>query len=137
MEKKNQMESGFRVKNIILIDSAFSRINTVNFNQAAKTSFDIKTDVATSDNTVNVAEEVTLTQSFENREQFHFKVKMIGLFEKIGDTEIQDLETFGKINGAAIIFPYIREHITSIALKAGLGPLILPPINFAKQQPTK
>lgn len=130
------MESGFRVTNIILIDSFFSRINTVDFKNPGKTTFNIQTDVAVNGSNVNVSEEVDLIQEIDDKEQFKFRVKMVGLFERIGSSEI-DLETFGKINGAAIIFPYIREHITAISLKAGLGPLILPPVNFAKQNENK
>lgn len=32
------------------------------------------------------------------------------------------------------MFPYIREHITALSLKAGLGSIILPPINFTGTQ---
>lgn len=57
---------------------------------------------------------------------------MVGVFKRIGDSELIDNEQFGRINGAAIIFPFVREHIANIALKAGLGSLILPPVNFTK-----
>ncbi|MDR1097091.1 MAG: protein-export chaperone SecB [Tannerella sp.] len=30
------------------------------------------------------------------------------------------------------MFPYIREHITNISLKGGIGAIILPPVNFTK-----
>ncbi|XZK49641.1 protein-export chaperone SecB (plasmid) [Clostridium perfringens] len=28
------------------------------------------------------------------------------------------------------MFPYIREHITSVTQKAGIQPIVLPPINI-------
>jgi preprotein translocase subunit SecB len=56
---------------------------------------------------------------------------MLGEFEKIGDV-LMDLESFGKVNGAAIIYPYIREQLSNISLKAGIGNIILPPANFVK-----
>ncbi|NCD10471.1 MAG: preprotein translocase, partial [Negativicutes bacterium] len=37
----------------------------------------------------------------------------------------------GNVNGAAIIYPYIREHLTSLSVKAGVGIILLPPANFA------
>jgi preprotein translocase subunit SecB len=55
---------------------------------------------------------------------------MIGIFEKKGESVI-DLENFGNVNGAAIIYPYIREHLTSLSVKAGVGIILLPPTNFA------
>jgi preprotein translocase subunit SecB len=52
----------------------------------------------------------------------------------LGESILKDFDEFGKINGAAIIFPYIREHITNIFLEAGIGAIILPPVNFTKNQ---
>ena len=56
---------------------------------------------------------------------------MIGEFRLIGETPLAtNLENFGRINGAAIIFPYIREHISSLSIKAGIPPIVLPIVNF-------
>ncbi len=57
---------------------------------------------------------------------------MVGVFEKFGDS-ILDLENFGNVNGAAILFPYIREHLTNLTSKAGLGLIIIPPFNFTNK----
>lgn len=57
---------------------------------------------------------------------------MFGVFMKIWDSNLMDLKDFGYVNGATIIFPYIREHLTALSSKAGLGLIILPPINFTK-----
>jgi preprotein translocase subunit SecB len=83
---------------------------------------------------VTVAEEATVIQKFQEIEQVKIKVKMVGIFECIGETELHDFEEFGRINGSAIIFPYIREHIANVSLKAGIGAIILPPINFTKNK---
>lgn len=131
------MESGFRIQNLMLLESSFSRINNVDFETTEAPSFNINTSIAVNESIINVLEEVQLVQKSEEKEQFSFKVSMVGIFEQIGESAIKDKELFGRINGAAIIYPYIREHITSIALKAGLGPLILPPVNFANQKVEK
>ena len=81
-------------------------------------------------NQITVTEEVTVSQEIDSVKQFTFFVKMVGVFERIGESLLTDGEKFGRVNGAAIIFPYIREHITALSLKAGLDPIILPPINF-------
>ena len=47
------------------------------------------------------------------------------------------MEEFGRINGASIIFPFLREHIANLAMKAGLGPIMLPPVNFQKLNKNK
>lgn len=38
--------------------------------------------------------------------------------------------SFPKVNAPAIAFPYLRSLISTITLQAGLGPVILPSINF-------
>jgi preprotein translocase subunit SecB len=54
------------------------------------------------------------------------------IFERTGESPLTDFEEFGKVNGAAIIFPFIREHIMNMSLKGGIGAVILPPLNFTK-----
>jgi len=56
---------------------------------------------------------------------------MAGVFEKSGNSTL-NLEQFGQINGAAIIYPYIREHLSSLSAKAGLGLIFIPPVNLTK-----
>lgn len=94
----------------------------------------IETEVQTKDASIMVLETVTISQKYEKMEQVSIMVKMAGVFERVGESKLEDLEQFGKINGAAIIFPYIREHITNLSLKAGIPPIILPPVNFTKMQ---
>ncbi|MDR0864277.1 MAG: protein-export chaperone SecB [Candidatus Symbiothrix sp.] len=134
MENLNKLESGFQIKNLILLESSFFRINNVAFGEGVNNNLDINTDVAVNDKVITVAEEATLVQKFQDVEQVKIKVKMIGIFECIGESALKDFDEFGKINGAAIIFPYIREHITNISLKAGIGAIILPPVNFTKNK---
>ncbi|MEL6695961.1 MAG: protein-export chaperone SecB [Bacteroidota bacterium] len=43
-----------------------------------------------------------------------------------------DLETFGNINAPAILYPFIREHITNISRKGDIKEILLPPINFVR-----
>ncbi|HOE38510.1 MAG TPA: protein-export chaperone SecB [Bacteroidales bacterium] len=127
----NKMESGFRINNLILLESKFKRINNVQF-EDANLDLNIDTEVSVNKNIISVAETVSVKKTHNNTEQFSFLVKMVGIFECIGESQLKDYEKFGKINGAAIIFPYIREHITNLSMKAGLGPIILPPVNFTK-----
>ncbi len=134
MENTNELESGFQIKNLILLESSFYRINSVSFEEEVNSNLDISTEVAVNGKVITVAEEVTLVQTFQNVEQVKIKIKMVGIFECIGESLIADLDGFGRINGAAIIFPYIREHITNISLKGGIVPIILPPINFTKNK---
>ena len=125
-------DSGFKIKNLLLVKSSFLRSNDVKFEKDVISDLNIGVEVSVEKNIITVAETVYFTQKYNDVEQVNIEVKMVGIFECIGETLLKDYEEFGRINGAAIIFPYIREHITTLSLKAGIGVIIIPPINFIK-----
>jgi len=49
--------------------------------------------------------------------------------KEISDEQIKKV---GIVNCAAIIFPYLREHLADLTRRSGLPPFHLPPINFVK-----
>ncbi len=53
----------------------------------------------------------------------------VGVFSYIDGAENLDMDDFAKNNSPAIMFPFIREHIATITQKAGVGPILLAPIN--------
>ena len=125
-------DSGFKIKNLLLVKSSFLRSNDVKFEKDVISDLNLGVEVSVEKNIITVAETVYFTQKYNDVEQVNIEVKMVGIFECIGETLLKDYEEFGRINGAAIIFPYIREHITTLSLKAGIGVIIIPPINFVK-----
>lgn len=131
---ENEIKSGFVINGLLLLESNFKRVSNVRFGEAVQTDMHVNTEVQTEDNSVMVLETVKISQKYEKMEQVSIMVKMAGIFERVGESELEDLEQFGKMNGAAIVFPYIREHITNLSLKAGLPSIIIPPINFTKMQ---
>lgn len=131
MENIKEKHSGFKVESILLTDSSFSRKGKINFKDSEQ-EVSFETGVGAKENIVNVKLTTTVLNKYEGEEQYKIEVSMVGVFKRTGNSEITDNEQFGRINGAAIIFPFIREHIANIALKAGLGSLILPPVNFTK-----
>jgi len=132
MNINQKTESGFQINNLILVESLFSRINNVVFEDNIINDFNINVEVAVNEKVITVAEEATLVQKFQNIEQVKIRVRMVGIFESVGDNPLMDFEEFGRVNAAAIIFPYIREHITNLSLKAGIGAIFLPTVNFTK-----
>ena len=129
MSQVQKPASGFAIQNIILIESSFKRINNAIF-EDIENNMNIDVNVAVNAPSITVEETVDLVQKHKGDEQMKIRVKMAGLFHVVGESEIKDLESFGRINGASIIFPYIREHITNITQKGGMGAIILPPVNF-------
>lgn len=134
MENKNQLESGFSIINLILLESNFNRISNVTFNNPnIVQQIDVNVDVNVKENSIFVTEQIVFKQVFNGIDEVSASIKMVGVFEKIGES-ILDLENFGQINGAAIIFPYLREHLSNLSAKAGLGLIILPPFNFTRNK---
>lgn len=137
-ENKNEVASGFRIANLILLESNFKRIANVTFNNPnIKQDIKVDVNVQVKDKIVFVTETINYSQSFNEVEEVNCTIVMAGLFEKVGDTLLEDLEQFGYINGAAIIFPYIREHLSSLSAKAGLGLILLHPVNFTRKTKTQ
>ena len=131
MSNENNIESGFKIINLILMDSQFKRDVSVTFGEipgkASKVHVDVNCEVNA--NQVVVKETLTLQLTNNDKTEVSAIVVMVGVFIKVGEIPMS-LEEFGKKNGAAIIFPFIREHISTLCLKAGLGQLLLPLINF-------
>lgn len=124
--------SSYKLLNIILVESQFKREPEINYD-----SEDFKSDIKI--NIENQKKEnklfITLTIDFKagisTIEQIFSKIKMLGIFE-YSNSDIVSVDDFAQINGPAIIFPFIREHLATLSLKAGINPILLPPINFVK-----
>lgn len=132
MENVTNTESGFKVNRILLLESNFNRIPNVSFNNPdVKSNIDISVNSQTIDTKIFVTVTLKFSQLKEQLTEVSCLITMLGEFEQVGVVDI-DLDTFGKVNGAAIIYPYIREQLSNLSLKAGLGNIILPPANFVK-----
>ncbi len=69
------------------------------------------------------------TQEFKEQKEVDCTITYAGVFQKQGNPNLTE-EQFADVNGPAIIFPYIREQLSSLSLKGSITPLILPPYNF-------
>lgn len=132
--KDNQESSGSGIKvlNILLLESVFKRNIDVFFDQSTMKN-DIKIDVSNQieNNQIFVTEKISFSMTSLDKQVMSAEITMLGHFEKFGDASLP-LEEFAKVNGPAIIFPFIREQLATQTLKAGIGQIILPPINFVK-----
>jgi len=118
----------YRLLNIVLLESEFKRgkksLNEKDLNFAINIEKDLK------EKNLYIALIVTLRDISENEGLF-IKIKMLGVFEMVNSNALS-VEDFSRINAPAIIFPFVREHVSSLTLKAGLEPIFLPPINFVE-----
>lgn len=131
MENIKKTKSGFSVESILLTESQFSRKANIDFANS-KQEVTFETGVGSKDNIVNVELTTSVINKLQDEVQYKIEVTIVGVFKRDGESKITNNDDFGRINGAAIIFPFVREHIANIALKAGLGSIILPPVNFTE-----
>lgn len=130
--KEEPKTGGYKVESIVLIESIFSRqpsidarehtiTNVINFNHEIFETF------------VEKKFGVILTLDFTGKQNDSdfctSKIKMLGIFEKIGEPALSE-EYFKTVNAPAIIYPFIREHLHNICLKAGIVNVLLPTVNF-------
>jgi preprotein translocase subunit SecB len=59
---------------------------------------------------------------------FSLEATIEGTFEC---ADFEYLKKFSEVNAPAHLFPFLREIVANTSLKAGIPPLLLPPINLA------
>lgn len=134
MENNNNVESGFRITNLLLIESNFKREAIVSFDPAKNERIvNVDVNVQVKDKNIFVTETLVFEQKSGETIEVSANIKMVGVFEQFGESPLE-LEEFGRVNGAAIIFPFIREQLSGLSAKAGIGLILLPPFNFTRQE---
>ena len=68
----------------------------------------------------------------EKEKPFKFDISYIGLFKLQKDISQEETNKIICLNCAPIMFPYIREHVADITMKAGYPPYHMQPVNFVK-----
>lgn len=126
MDKGKQ--PGIRFDNIMLVKEEFWRDTTV----PDDVKPDLKIGMSWGGQNGNYVVEITTTLGLihGDKECLKLMCKFVGMFSTIENNENMDLDEFVKNNSAAIMFPYIREHISSVTQKSGVKPVLLPPVNI-------
>ncbi len=129
--EENKRTGVYKVENILLLESLFSResndilkeqeiINEIKINHEARETLDSKFGVI-----------FTLAYTGKQNDSVVCRstIKMLGVFEISGEPPLSD-ELFKQINAPAIIYPFVREHLHNICIKAGIANVFLPTVNF-------
>ncbi|MBK6835049.1 MAG: protein-export chaperone SecB [Bacteroidetes bacterium] len=70
---------------------------------------------------------------YEDKVLISIKTSHTATFDKQGSSiEDKILDNFININAPAIIFPFVREEIASLTSKAGVGGVLIQPVNFVE-----
>lgn len=74
---------------------------------------------------------VTLTakQTAKDKVMFLIEAKQAGIFQ-IRNIPESDLESVLAVVCPNILYPYVREVVTDVSVRAGFAPVVLNPVNF-------
>lgn len=85
--------------------------------------------VTVSDGVFEVVVMATITAKLGERVMFLIEAKQAGIFQ-IRNTSSENLEPVLAVMCPNILFPYLREVISDVAIRAGFAPVLLNPVNF-------
>lgn len=125
MDKTKQ--PGIEFNGIILVKEEFWRDYDVP--RDSKIHLDLEAGNIEMQGDYSVEVNSTLILTKEDKEVLTLKSKFIGFFSTVKGKENMDIEEYVKYNSVALMFPYIREHISAITVKSGIEPIFLPPVN--------
>lgn len=78
---------------------------------------------------VTITATVTAKLQEKDKVMFLIEVKQAGIFQ-LRNLPQEELETVLGVVCPNILYPYIREVVSDVAMRAGFAPVILNPINF-------
>lgn len=122
MEISTPYASQLKLVDLMIVESSFSR--TEKEIQDAALEMEIEKDIQKqSEDQYEVTLAVRLK---EKNDQINIYVKSKAHF-----TTQQENTNLIEKNTIAIMFPYVRSHISSITSQPGMMPIVLPPMNIA------
>lgn len=121
-------QPGIIFENIILEELDFKRNPTLNDKKQNNISFSVGIGLSDDEENLSIKMECSINEK-DDGSNFYIKCIMIGFFTQHEKNTNMKLTEFARFNGLAMMIPYIREAISNITVKAGLDPVILPPIN--------
>ena len=126
-------QGAVRVIQVFLLESQFKRSNQLTYGEKDPIAVEIDLDQKVDTTNKRMAIEIFVTASItkEGVKEVEASIRMVGLFE-YNDLPEKMLEEFPRINAPAIVFPFVREHLMSMTLKAGINPIVLAPVNFVQ-----
>jgi len=81
------------------------------------------------ENVFEVAIKVTVTSKVADKTVFLVEVTQAGIFQ-ISNVPAENIELIVGITCPNILFPYARESVSDLIVRAGFQPVLLNPINF-------
>jgi len=126
--------SGYEILSISIIQSNFTREKE--YDKADPVELSVK--ILVDKDIIDTIAKCTLTVMCQVLDATHDKViakgevTSYGVFEMTEDDLPLPIEHFAKLNAMAIMYPYVREHLSTLSIKAGMNMIIIPSVNFVK-----
>jgi preprotein translocase subunit SecB len=133
-ELNNNIETKFIA--IALVEETFKRERVLPLENESENKIDfninsMKIENQPSRHILEITTKLELFNKQSNSNFYYHECKFIGVFDVIlNDCNDELYNSIVTHNLPAMMFPYIREHITNISSKAGISPIILPPMNI-------
>lgn len=128
MEQINK--SGYKILSITIPKTVFEYDATKSENSNIEIDLNISTTHQIDKNLLLFDLKAEINFTIEKEIVGNAFVLVKGNFEKFGDADLL-IDDFVAVNAPAILYPYLREHLANLSLKAGLSAIILEPMNFA------
>ena len=124
----------FKLIDIVLLECSFKRNASIDFQtyNEAKNNLHLNVEKQLFDTQIQVVLTSDISIDYEQVIYVESKISIAARFEKVGEITEQLVDNFCNISAPAIIFPFIREAIASISVKAGIPTILIQPINFVE-----
>ena len=135
-QDKELKQAGYKLLSVILIESNFKREINIDFKVgevANEVDIQIEKSLPNEQGIFSVYFSLNFRGKRKEAIDYTAFIKIAGVFQKLGEPDLS-LEDFCDINGPAIIFPFIREHLAGLSMKASINQILLPPINFTRKK---
>ena len=136
MEESKKTNNQIKLESILLIKSNFSRDLIIDAHDKTKVTQDVNINISNSDlksDKFAVYLHVDFVIYYDGKTVVKINTTQAGSFDKTNtDVDDKTLESFIDINAPAIIFPFVREEIAVLSSKAGIGTVLLQPVNFVE-----
>lgn len=123
-------QPGINFKGIILADERFTRLPIVSDSCELFIDMEHNWNGEGSDYVSEIKTNVKLMDVQNDAESFVLEFTMMGLFSVNREDPNLNIEDYIREFSSTLMFPYIREHISSVSIKAGIRPILLPPTNI-------
>ncbi len=123
---------GFIVDEISIIETSFRKLDTYRKGHKMRPVIDIEVKRRTTKTKAHCYLKVDckLVSEQSNKEVATSVIVAYGVFTKADPNHPLPLKRFASMNANAIMYPFVREHLFSMTLKAGMKAVMLPSVNF-------